>query len=154
MSEEAQLEGLLQEALSVLRRAEPVPAGVLAAARTSFGWRDVVDAVADLEFDSAVDDDDLARVRDAGSERRLRFRATHAVTELRVIDGGRRLAGRLEPPIAGSMILRHPARPDVTVSIDRLGQFLFEELPSGPVRVVAVPSDPQVSGFQTEWVTV
>ncbi|HWE55217.1 MAG TPA: hypothetical protein VG435_06865 [Acidimicrobiales bacterium] len=147
-------ESLLAEAVAVLRRAEPVPAAVTSAARTAFGWRSVVAAVADLEFDSAVDDDDLARVRAGVAERRLRFRAPSGTAELTVIDAGRRLAGRFDPVIAGAVLLRHPGRADVTRPIDALGQFYFEELPRGAVSIRAVPSDPEVPGFQTEWVTV
>jgi hypothetical protein len=145
---------LLAEVISVLRAAPPVPAAVVSGAEAAYGWRSVMAAIADLEFDSAVDDDDLARVRSGGNERRLRFRGAGAVADLSVIDDGHRLAGRLEPPIQGSVVLRHPGRPDVTTRVDELGQFLFENLPKGAVSVRTVPTDPDTPGFQTEWVTI
>lgn len=145
---------LLEEVISVLRRAERPPAGVVAAANTAFGWRSVMTAVADLEFDSAVDEWDLARVRAWTSERHLRFRGAGRVAEMSVIDGGRRLAGRVDPPMTGSVVLRHPGRPDVSAAVDHLGQFLFDSLPRGPMSIRIVPSDPGERGFQTEWVTV
>src|ERR1700737_2390399 len=95
---------LLQEVVAVFREAERVPASVVAAAKSALSWRSVAAAIADLEFDSAVDDDDLVRVGDAGSERRLRFRGDRCVAELSVIDGGSRLIGRLDPPMPGSVV--------------------------------------------------
>ncbi|HET6964221.1 MAG TPA: hypothetical protein VFH58_05570 [Acidimicrobiales bacterium] len=145
---------LLSEVVSVLRQVEAPPAAVLAGAKTAYGWRSVVLAVADLEFDSAVDDDDLARVRTGTSERLLRFRTARTVAELSVIDGGRRIVGRLHPPIPGVVMLRHPGRPDCEAEVDDLGQFLFENVPRGAVSVQALPADPAHAGFQTEWVTL
>jgi hypothetical protein len=147
-------EGFFEEIMAVLREVEPVPAGTVAAARAAYAWRSVAEAIAYLEFDSAVDDDDLARVRDSGSERRLRFRSDGRVAEISVIDSGRRLVGRLEPPLAGSVQLRHPGSPDVAVQVDSLGQFLFDDLSPGTVRIRALPDDPKAAGFQTEWVTL
>jgi hypothetical protein len=145
---------LHQEVVSILRRAEPVPARVSAAAREAFGWRSLAVAIAGLEFDSAVDDDDLARVRDAGSERHLRFRDPDRVAEVSVIDGGRRLVGRLDPPMSGSVVMRHPGSPDVSTEVDPLGRFMFDRLPRGAVSLRSVPSEPGVRSFQTEWVTI
>ena len=144
----------LAEITTFLRHAEPVPELVLSAAKTAYGWRSVVAAVADLEFDSAVDDDDLARVRMATADRRLRFGYQGATLEVSIIDAGRRLVGRLDPAHGGSVLLRHPGRPDTRTSPDRLGQFLFEDLPKGPMSIRAVPADPDAPGFQTEWVTI
>jgi hypothetical protein len=147
-------EDLLSEIMTFLRAVEPVPAAVLSGARTAYGWRSVVAAVADLEFDSAVDDDDLARVRTGAAERQLRFRAPGVTAEISVIDGGRRLVGRLSPGFDGCVLLRHPGRPDVKAGLDPHGQFLFEGLPRGPMSIRAVPTSPDAAGFQTEWVTV
>ncbi len=147
-------EGLLSEVISVLRQVDSPPPAVLAGAKTAYGWRSVVAAGADLEFDSAVDDDDLARVRSAMSERLLRFRTATTVAELSVIDAGRRIAGRLYPPFPGRVLLRHPGRPDTEAEVDDLGQFLFENVPRGAVSVRAMPTDPAHPGFQTEWVTL
>ena len=147
-------DSLLDEVVAVLRAAQPVPAAVVAGAKTAYGWRSVMTAVADLEFDSAIDEDDMARVRTTRTERRLRFRGSDRVAELSVIDGGQRLAGRFDPPFQGSVVLRHPGRPDVDTALDPLGQFLFENLPRGAISIRAVPADPGQPGFQTEWVTI
>lgn len=146
--------GLLDEVISVLRSAESPPLAVVASAQAAYGWRRVMAAVAGLEFDSAVDDDDLVRVRALMSERLLRFRSGTAVAELSVIDDGRRLAGRIHPPAPGAVVLRHPGRPDVRAEVDEFGQFLFENVPRGAISVLTEPSDPSYPEFQTEWVTI
>jgi hypothetical protein len=146
---------LFEEVVSVLRRAEPAPPEVLAAARDAYAWRRTVVAIAGLEFDSVIDDDDdLARVRDAGSERRLRFRGPSGTVEVTVIDGGRRLVGRFEPPVQGSVMLRHAGGSTATTAVDELGWFFFEALPQGAISLRPVPADPAASVFETEWVTV
>ena len=147
-------ERLLTEVTGVLRRTERVPAAVLAAARDAYRWRRVASAIAELEFDSAVDDDDLARVRDGGSERRLRFRVADRVAEVAVIDGGRRMVGRVDPPFGGSMVLRSPSGSTVNVEIDDLGRFIVEPLPRGAISLRHVPSDTAMADFETEWVTI
>jgi hypothetical protein len=147
-------EDFLSEITRFLRSAEPVPELVLSAARTAYGWRSVVAAVADLEFDSAVDDDDLARVRMASAERRLRFRCRATTVEVSIIDAGRRLIGRLDPRCASSVVLRHPGRPEVLAEVDELGQFMFEGLPRGPMSIRTLPAGAELTGFQTEWVTI
>jgi hypothetical protein len=143
----------LADVITSLRRAEPVPAGVVAAARKAYSWRSVATAIADLEFDSAVDDDDLVRVRSVASERHLRFRDSWRVAEMSVMDG-RRIAGRLYPSFPGSVYLRRPGRPEVVTGLDELGQFLFDGLAPGTISIRAVPDDPDQPAFQTEWVTV
>lgn len=144
---------LLAEVAGVLRRAEPVPADVVARARSALAWRSVAVSIAGLEFDSAVDDDDLARVRGPGAERRLRFRSPEGIVQMSVIDGGRRLVGRLEPRLASSVTLRHPAG-SASAPVDGLGQFFFEALPRGSVSLSCVPEGAGRPGVETEWVTL
>jgi hypothetical protein len=148
-------ERLLEELSSLRRRVAPAPPEAVAAAKAAFAWRGVASAIAGLEFDSAVDDDDdLARVRDAGSERRLRFQDRGRLIEVSVLDNGRRLAGRVVPPLAGSMALRYPDGAALSSPVDDLGQFFFDKLRRGVVSLRQVPSDPAAGDFETEWVTI
>jgi hypothetical protein len=145
---------LLNEVVLALRRAETVPPEVIAAANAAYAWRSVATAIAGLEFDSAVDSDDgMVGVRDVGSERRLRFRYPGRVLDVSVIDGGRRLVGRFQPPLVGAVVLRRPGGVTTTTGVDDLGQFLFDEPPRGPISLRSVPADPDIPGFDTEWVT-
>lgn len=149
-------EALLQELRTVRRRAEAAPASVVAAAVAAFGWRSVAIAVAGLEFDSVLDedDDDLARVRDGGGERRLRFASPGRALEVYVDGAGEGLLGRVDPPAAGSMVLRRPDGTTSTAPVDERGQFFFEAVGHGPVSFRPALASGAVGDFQTDWVTI
>ena len=122
-------EQLLAELRSLAPPDGPAPPALVEAARAAFSWRSVATAIAGLEFDSAVDDDDLARVRDGGPERRLRFRCPNHVVELTVAENNRALAGRVDPPFAGTVVLRHPDGVWLSAAVNQLGQFFFDAVP-------------------------
>ena len=148
-------EEMLEELALVLRTREAAPLAVVEAARSAFSWRTVAAVIAGLEFDSAVDDDDdLARVRDAGSERRLRFRGGDRVVEVVLVDNNSRLAGRIVPPLAGSVLLRHSGGATLSTPVNDLGQFFFDTLLRGAISLRPVPSDTTIGDFETEWVWV
>ena len=148
-------EQLLAELRSIRRRLEPVPPSLVAAAKAAFSWRSVSRAIAGLEWDSAVDDDDdLARVRDGGPERRLRFRGPDHVIELTVTGNNRTLAGRVDPPFAGTVVLRHPDGVTLSASVNQFGQFFFDAVRRGAVSLRPVPADRTLADFETEWVTI
>jgi hypothetical protein len=150
--------GADEEVLAALsaarRRTEPAPSAVVEAAKAAFSWWSVVAAVAGLEFDSAVDDDDLVRVRDSGSERRLRFRGEDWVVEIVLIDNNRRLAGRIDPPLVGSVVMRHSDGGESSAPVNNLGQFYFDKLRRGAMSLQPLPADGTMVGFETEWVTI
>lgn len=139
--------------VSMLRTTEPVPAEVFRQAEAAYAWRDVTASIAMLEYDSAIDDDGLARVRGRGSERLLRFTGPAATVHLSVIDGGQRLVGRLVPPGSGTVELRHPGGA-ITTDVDQLGRFLFEASFRGAVSLRCTPRDGSAPIFETEWVTI
>jgi hypothetical protein len=147
-------EQLLAELRSLARRIGPTPPALVEAARAAFSWRAVATAIAGLEFDSAVDDDDLARVRDGGPERRLRFRCPNHVVELTVAENNRALAGRVDPPFAGTVVLRHPDGVWLSAAVNPLGQFFFDAVPRGSVSLRPVETDQSLADFETEWVTI
>ena len=144
---------LFERLVGVLRRAEPVPSEVVRQAKAAYMWRDVAASIALLEYDSAVDDDGLARVRGTASERVLRFAGPGATVHLSVIDGGQRLVGRLDPAAAGTVELRHPDGA-ITAEVDHLGRFLFETSPRGSVSLRCTPRDAGTPSVKTEWVTI
>jgi len=147
-------EQLLAELRSLGRRLEPAPPRLIEAAKAAFSWRSVARAIAGLEFDSAVDDDDLARVRDGGPERRLRFRGPDHVIELTVADHNPTLTGRVDPPFAGSVVLRHPDGAVLSASVNQFGQSFFDTVRRGAVSLRPVPTDRTLADFETEWVTI
>jgi hypothetical protein len=146
---------LFEEVVSVLGRAEPPPAEVVAAAAAAYEWRSVAAAIAGLEFDSVLDDDDdMVRVRDSGSEWRLRFRGPGRVVDVSVIDGGRRLVGRFDPPLIGSVLLRQAGGSTSTAKVDDQGRFFFDDLPRGAISLRPLPTYAATPDFDTEWVTM
>jgi hypothetical protein len=128
-------EQLLAELRSLARRIGPTPPALVEAARAAFSWRAVATAIAGLEFDSAVDDDDLARVRDGGPERRLRFRCPNHVVELTVAEN-------------------NPDGVWLSAAVNPLGQFFFDAVPRGSVSLRPVTTDGGPADFETEWVTI
>jgi hypothetical protein len=123
-------------------------------ALAAFSWRSVAVSIAGLEFDSAVDDDGLARVRDAGSERRLRFCGDGRVVEVVLIDNTRRLAGWIDPPLAGSVELRSSDGATLSAPVNELGQFFFDSIRRGAISLRNIPADAKLGEFETEWVTI
>jgi hypothetical protein len=147
-------EQLLAELRSLVHRMGTTPPALVAAAKAAFSWRSVAAAIAGLEFDSAVDGDDLARVRDGGPERRLRFRCPNHVVEVTVAENNRALAGRVDPPFAGTVVLRHPDGVWLSAAVNQFGQFFFDAVPRGAVSLRPVATDGALADFETEWVTI
>ena len=147
-------ERLLAELRSLALRIGPTPPVLVEAAKAAFSWRSVATAIAGLEFDSAVDDDDLARVRDGGPERRLRFRCPDHVVDVTVAGNNRSLAGRVDPPFAGTVVLRHPDGVWLSAAVNQFGQFFFDAVPRGAVSLRPFATDRALADFETEWVTI
>jgi hypothetical protein len=151
MSEQFE-DGLLGRVGRVLSLAETPPADVVRQAKEAFAWRDISMGLALLDYDSAVDDDGMARVRSGTRDRQLSFRGPLGVIEVSVLAGGQRLVGRVEPVGAGAVVLRQPSGTRTTAA-DRFGQFIFESIDRGPVSIRWQPEDSS-PGFDTEWVTL
>jgi hypothetical protein len=145
-----------EEMLGLVRgarlRLEPAPAHAVAAALDAFAWRRLTRSIADLQFDSALDDDRLARVRDDGSERRLRFVTGGRAVEIALVN--RALAGTVDPPLTGPMVLHRPDGSAITAPVDRRGKFFFDFVEPGPISLRPLAADGAPAEFETEWVTI
>ena len=142
-----------QRGMEGLGSPEKVPPSVISAAKTSFGWRNVTAAVADLDFDSATEEVSVAPGSPAPA-RHMRFSREGFSVEITVTRSGQRLGGRFDPPIAGSVRLSRPGRPELAAAVDSKGRFRFEAVGRGPVSIRTISSDPRSRGFQTAWVTI
>src|SRR3954470_17810269 len=104
---------VLAELRSVIDQVDAVPADVVAAAKASFTWR-TVDAelaqLAELTFDSLVDEDAGVLVRGGEQPRLLTFGAAGVEIEVEATAtaSGRsfRLLGQVVPPAAGQLEVR------------------------------------------------
>jgi hypothetical protein len=143
---------VLLESIARALQTDPVPFDVLRQARSSFAWRDLAAEIALLEFDSAIDDDGLVRVRALPSARRLYFRTGQLVVSLEVHQPQRKVVGRIEPAGSVTLELRHQGGSSV-VDSDRYGYFAFDHLPPGAISLRWQPTG-QDRVVETEWVTL
>lgn len=123
----AELDALL------LARSEP-PAHVLHAARESFTWRTVDAEIADLTYDTLLDD--VTTTRAADQPRILTFEANGLTIEVELDASarGRRLLGQLVPGQPAELELRSDGAVIGTATADELGRFVLA-LPDAPQRV-------------------
>ena len=114
---------------------EPVPPHLTVAAIEAFSWRDVNAERAELIFDSLADTG--AGVRGDERPRLLSFEHPNVIIEAEVDGSGRtrRISGRITPPAAVEVSIRHGGEP-VTVMADELGRFSAGEIRAGRIRLI------------------
>jgi hypothetical protein len=138
--------------LKVLTAAlDPVPERVVEAGRASFSWHSIDAELAELVYDSVVDEE-LVGARGGGA-RQLTFEAPDVTIELEVTPGSGRIVGQLVPPAEADVEVRHPDG-SLTVRSDRLGHFRAEGVPAGPVSVRCLSSGTAGRAAQTDWVVL
>ena len=131
-------DALMNELRAVLPP-DPVPAAVVAAARSTFTWRSVDEELAELLSDSA--DVALAGVRGSG-DRRLAFEAPQLVLEFVLVPGprGSRLEGQLAPPGPARIEVLHGGT--VTeIEADDYGRFVLDGIRTGPLALRVLRGD-------------
>jgi hypothetical protein len=134
---------------------EPVPAELVAAAVEAFTWRDPDAELAELIFDSLLDQDAGTLVR-GGQERLFSFRSGERTVDLEVTVAGawRTLIGQVTPPSPAAVSVRHR---DGTVGVeaDELGRFRAERVPPGPISLrLRAGADPAQAELVTDWVSI
>lgn len=133
-----------------LREADPVPSQVTEFAKAGYGWRTIDAELAELVFDSAVEE--LAGVRSDDETRQVTFRAPGVEIEVAVLaEGARRIIGQLVPPQPAEIELRFNGESRSTQS-DHLGRFAFHDVPTGPISLRCDLGDDQT--VQTDWMIV
>ena len=125
---------------------DAVPASVLAAGRSAFTFRTLEDELADLLFDSLLDEA-LVGIRGSAS-RQLTFGSGEVTIDVDVDDHG--LVGQLGDAADGTVELQSP-RATATVAVDAHGRFFLERPPSGPFRLQVEVGGRRVT---TEWVNL
>lgn len=126
---------LLAELLEALREADSTSPEQVAAARAAWTWRTVDDelALAELAFDSACDLASAGPVRSGGLVRTLAFRGPQLAVEIEVTAAG--ITGQVVPASEGQIVGLSRAGPFGTAAIDKIGCFLLDPAPAGPVRL-------------------
>ena len=147
---------MLMEALHDAGRLDPVPAAAIAAARSSLAWRTLDAELAELAYDSLLDDNAMAGLRGGdGPLRTITFESPALTVEVESSASGalRRLIGQLVPPQRAHLTVRH-AGGVVTVEADELGRFAVDDLAAGPVSLhVRCEGDGAVA-VTTDWIVV
>src|SRR5690348_7748882 len=102
-----QHDALLEELRALGRIADPLPERVVFAAKASLSWRTIDVELAELTYDSVLDDDRLGLVRGHHAGRLLTFSTPALTIEVQVTSTGtdRRLAGHLTPAQAGVLLI-------------------------------------------------
>lgn len=139
---------LLAELGDALRIADPVPPLLTELVKTGHGLRTIDAELAELVFDSAVDE--LVGVRSETETREVTFRAPGLEIEVAVVsEDRRRIVGQLVPPQQAVIVLQH-GDGSTQVESDTLGRFTIEDLPTGPVSLRCEYGENQA--VQTDWV--
>ena len=115
---------------------EPVPAGVLQAARDAFARRLIDAELAELVADSAFEMAH-AGTRGAWGPRLVTFEVPGGTAlELEVCSngGGIRLVGQVVPGRPGTAEVQHPGG-GIAVDVDEVGRFAAHGIRPGPMRV-------------------
>lgn len=147
---------LLAELRNVIEGADPIPDGVVAAAKAAFTWRTIDAEVAELVADSGLADSRLlgAGARAAAAARLLTFEAGGCTVEVEIAETGntRHLVGQLIPMERATITGRWPAGSRSAES-DELGRFTLDDLPAGPISLTVRRTDNEVL-VATSWVII
>jgi hypothetical protein len=130
------------------------PERVVFAAKESLAWRTIDAELAQLTYDSALDDERLSRLRGVAATRLLTF-STPGLTldvEVESTDGERRLVGELAPAQPAVVSIRH-AYGTTEVETDEDGRFRTGLVPAGPIAL-SLRLAAGGSAVQTEWITL
>jgi len=146
---------LLDSLRAVVSRVDPVPAEVEEAARATYTWRTIDAELAELAYDSLLDDDRLAGVRSVDAHRTLSFEGPAFTVEIEVAEegGSRRLLGQLVPPHPAEIEVRHSGGL-LSSRADEIGRFAAAGVAPGPVSLRCRLAGTGGATFETSWVTI
>ncbi|MBO3752958.1 hypothetical protein J5X84_43515 [Streptosporangiaceae bacterium NEAU-GS5] len=152
MSENWSEEVLLAQIAEALEAADAIPHDFVEAGKATFAWRTIDSELAELAFDSDLQDhQDLIRSEPAPL-RALTFTAPRAAVtiEIEVVDGA--LLGQLVPEQAGEIHIVTRTGHDTSAVIDEVGYFLISPMPVAPFRIHCQTA----SGvnMSTNWITL
>jgi hypothetical protein len=133
---------------------DPVPERVVFSAKSSLSWRTIDAELAELTYDSALDDERRSLVRGAATTRLLTFEAGGLTVDVEVegTDRELRLVGELAPGQRAVIVVGH-AEGTTEVETDDDGRFRTEGIPAGPVSL-GVRLATGGATVQTEWITL
>jgi hypothetical protein len=141
-------EELLSRLRQGLEATDPAPADVTEFAQAAFGWRDIDAKLAEVAFDSSLEETP-AGVRSTATARMLSFEAGTWTIEIEHNASTGRLIGQIDP-IRETLVELHFAGGEMTTEVDDLGRFVFDGVRSGPASLVLRTSG-DLEVVKTEW---
>ena len=132
---------LLEQLRDVLDAVDGPQARATEAAKAAIGWRDIDADLAQLVFDSRIDDTqgELVMRGDDGEIHQLTF-STDAVT-IDIEIGGSSLVGQVIPAASASIELVQRDTEARTTETDEYGAFSIDQVRSGPATMVVRAAD-------------
>jgi hypothetical protein len=131
MSQSNEADSWLPEDLaSIVTSADPIPFDVMDALRASFDRRSSDGDVAELVYDSVVDEPQNVRSTAAG--RQLSFQGPQLSVEMEVVGASERVVGQFVPAVPGEVEVRYTSGSYV-IGVDDYGHFVADAVPKGPV---------------------
>lgn len=125
---------------------DPVPADLFRTARGAFALRTLDEELADLLFDSLLDEA-LVGIR-GGATRQLTFGVDDLTIDIDIDGDG--LVGHVSPSGPATVELQTPDS-IVDADVDALGRFFVDQPPNGPFRLRVALAGKWVT---TEWVNL
>jgi len=128
-----------------------VPADFIAAGKAAFAWRDIDSELAELVYDSALEEElSAAPVRaERAHLRAMTFTATDLTIEIEIT--GEALLGQVVPMQDGEVeVITHEGKAQ-TGLIDDIGGFTIRPLPVGPFRLNCRTAGGSIS---TSWLNI
>ncbi|MGH8901629.1 MAG: hypothetical protein ACRDYA_08070 [Egibacteraceae bacterium] len=147
-------EQLLAELRRVAQQIDPVPPWVTQAARAAFAWRRADAQLAQLAYDSVLDDRCLAAIREGHEQRQLRFEANGLSVDVEVASAGcrRQINGHLTPSQLARIEIRHSEGITTVKTTDEFGRFTADDLPSGPMSLRCWVGPTKARIVDTSWI--
>jgi hypothetical protein len=138
---------LLAEFRKAVQARAAVPQTMVDAALAAFAWRTVDAELAELLYDSGVEET-LVVTRSASHTRILTFQGDQIGAEIEIGDDAVR--GQLLPPQPGSVVLMTADGGEHPANADEVGFFTVPIVPSSPFRLRCDTAD--AAPIVTEWV--
>jgi hypothetical protein len=134
-----------------IRAREAVPEWFIEMGKNAFAWHNIDAELAQLTYDSSVDQPEAAVTRsETASIRALTFTSEHLTLELEVTEDS--LLGQLLPPRAGELEIHTRAGEISTTEVDEIGCFSVDPIPDGPFRLRCHTADG--TDVLTGWITI
>ena len=110
-----------------------VPDAFVEAGKSAYAWHNIAAELADLSYDSLLDDARAVLRSETAEIRALTFQSAHFAIEVEVTDDA--LFGQLVPAQPGTAEILTRSGQAVSAAIDDAGCFTFCPIPDGPFRL-------------------